>query len=103
MTQNIAYAIGMGEGGPTSGGTGMLSIFPLMLILFIFYILLIRPQQKKERERLKMLAELKRGDRVVTQGGIYGTVVEVKENKVVLEVSERTKLTLAKNAISHKE
>ncbi|MEA3369614.1 MAG: preprotein translocase subunit YajC [Candidatus Ratteibacteria bacterium] len=102
MMQNVAYAMGSGAGGAASGGSGMIGFLPIIIIFFIFYVLLIRPQQKKEQQRLKMIAEIKKGDRILTQGGIYGTVFEVKENKVILEVSERVKITLTKNAVSQR-
>jgi len=98
----IAYAMGIGEGGPNPGGSGMIGFLPIIIIFVIFYVILIRPQQKKEQQRLKMISELKKGDRVVTQGGIYGTVVDVKENKIILEVSERVKMAFIKNAISQR-
>lgn len=99
---NVAYAMGTGPGGVNSSNSGIVGFLPIIIIFFIFYILLIRPQQKKEQERLKMISALKKGDQVVTQGGIYGTVADLKENKIVLEVSERVKITFSKNAISHK-
>ena len=102
MMLSIAYAMGIGEGGPTSGGSGMIGFLPIIIIFVIFYVLLIRPQQKKEQQRLKMISELKKGERVVTQGGIYGTVVDVKENKIILEVSERVKIAFTKNAVSQR-
>ena len=100
--QNVAYAMGGGAGGATSGGSGMVGFLPIIIIFFIFYVLLIRPQQKKEQQRLKMISEIKKGDRVLTQGGIYGTVFDIKENKVILEVSERARITITKNAVSQR-
>ena len=96
------FAMGGGAGGPAPGGSGMIQFLPIIAIFAIFYLLLIRPQQKKEQDRLKMISQLKKGDRVFTQGGICGTVVEVKDNKVILEVSDRVRITFLKNAISQR-
>ena len=67
----------------------------------IFYFLLIRPQQTKQKQHQKMLESVKKGDRVLTSGGIYGSVVGVKENVVVLKIADNVKVEFAKSAISH--
>jgi preprotein translocase subunit YajC len=87
------------EGGGGSGG--LLSLWPIALIFVIFYFLLIRPQQKKQKQHQKMLESIKKGDRVVTSGGMYGTVVGVKENAVVLKIAENVKVEFAKSAVTH--
>ena len=73
---------------------------PLILIFVVFYFLLIRPQQKKEKEHKKMLSALKKDDYVVTAGGIYGTVTNVKPDTVELKVDYSTKLTVSKASVS---
>jgi preprotein translocase subunit YajC len=75
--------------------------FPAILGILIFYFILIRPQKNKDKTRNNMLANLKRGDRVQTIGGILGTVVEAREDEVVLKVDEtnNTKLKFARSAI----
>jgi len=83
------------------GGAGLIGLWPIILIFVIFYFLLIRPQQKRQKEHQKMLESLRKGDRVVTSGGIYGTVVGVKENVVVLKIAENVKVEFAKSAVSH--
>ena len=85
---------GEGGGSPWSG------IWMIALIFVIFYFLLIRPQQKKQKEHQNLLESLRKGDRVVTSGGIYGTVVGVKENIVVLKIAENVKIEIAKSAVS---
>lgn len=75
-------------------------MFPFLVIFFIFYFLLIRPQQKKEKERQKMIAGVKKDDQVITSGGIYGTVVNVRADSVELRIDDNTKVQLAKNAIT---
>lgn len=75
--------------------------FPAILGLLVFYFILIRPQKNKDKTRNNMLANLKRGDRVQTIGGILGTVVEAREDEVVLKVDEtsNTKIKFARTAI----
>lgn len=90
-----------GEGG--GGGAG--SLVPIIamwgIILFIFYFLMIRPQQKKQREAKAMLESLKQGDRILTTGGLYGTVKSVKdENVVVLKIADQVQVEVAKSAVT---
>jgi preprotein translocase subunit YajC len=89
-------------GGSTQGGSGsmltMLATFALIIV--IFYFLIIRPQRKKQKDTQSMLANIRKGDRVATVGGIRGTVQAVKENSVVLKVDDNTKIEFNKNAIS---
>ena len=85
----------------TSRGGDLFSAFiPLILIFAIFYFLLIRPQQKRQRELQKMISQLKKGDRVITTGGIYGTIASIKEKSILLKVDENTKIEVAKSAIA---
>ncbi len=76
------------------------SMFIFLLLLFlIMWLFMIRPQQKRQKELKKFRDSLKEGDRVVTIGGIYGKVAQIKENKVVLEVAPNVKITFDKSAI----
>ncbi|MBX6394123.1 MAG: preprotein translocase subunit YajC [Alicyclobacillaceae bacterium] len=77
--------------------SGILSI---IVMFAIFYFLLIRPQQKRQKERQAMLSQLKKGDRVVTIGGIHGTIVDLDDDKVTLRVAETTKIVFERSAIS---
>lgn len=89
------------SGQVASPGAGMFtSFFPLILIFVIFYFLLIRPQQKKMRQHQKMLAALKKGDNILTGGGIYGTIVNIKGNILEVKISENVKIQLARSAVS---
>jgi preprotein translocase subunit YajC len=87
-------AEGQGGGSPWSG------IWMIALIFIIFYFLLIRPQQKKQKEHQKLMDSLTKGDKVVTSGGIYGTVIGVKEGIVVLKIAEEVKIEVAKSAVT---
>ncbi|MBI3098669.1 MAG: preprotein translocase subunit YajC [Planctomycetes bacterium] len=69
------------------------------MMFVVFYFLLIRPQKVKEDQRQEMLKQLKKNDRVLTTGGIYGTVMSAKDNEVVLRVDDNVKIRFARNAI----
>lgn len=74
---------------------------PFVLMFVVFYFLLIRPQQKKTKTRNAMLKALKKGDKVVTIGGLHGTIMEISDDIVVLRVNDVTKLTFDRGSISH--
>jgi preprotein translocase subunit YajC len=96
---NLIFALsgsGTGEGGPSL----LTSFIPILLIFVIFYFLLIRPQQKKQRQHQDMIAAVRKGDRIVTNGGIYGTIADVKEHIIVLRIAENVKIELIKSAIA---
>jgi preprotein translocase subunit YajC len=92
------------EGGEGGGGPfGLLvSFLPFILIFFIFYLLVFRPQAKRQKELASMLSALKQGDRVLTQGGIFGNVVALKDdnNVVVLKIADQVKVEVAKSSIT---
>jgi len=94
---DLAYAQ---AAAPGPAGSPLGGFVPLILIFAVFYFLLIRPQQKKEKERKNMINTLKKGDSVVTSGGIYGTVVNLKPTTIELKIDENTKIQILKNAIS---
>jgi preprotein translocase subunit YajC len=97
---SIASLLGQCDQQQEGGSSGLLGLWPIVLIFVIFYFLLIRPQQKKQKTHQKMLESVKKGDKVVTSGGVYGTVVGVKENVVVLKIAENVKVEFSKAAIS---
>lgn len=82
--------------------SGLISIIPFILIFVIMYFLLIRPQQKKMKEHQAMVGALRRGDQVVTQGGIIGKVVKVKEDgEAEVEIAEGVKVRVLKTTIAN--
>jgi len=94
----ISPAYAQGAGG---GFGGLESLLPLVLIFVVFYFLLIRPQQKKQKEHRSMLESLRRGDRVVTSGGIIGTITKVQsDSELVLEISDGVKVRAMRGMIS---
>ncbi|HCC36999.1 MAG TPA: preprotein translocase subunit YajC [Treponema sp.] len=89
------------EGGAPAGAAGgLMSFLPFVAIIAIFYFLIIRPQNKKQKETKKMLEALKKGDKIVTIGGIHGTIHSVRESTVVVKVDDSTKMEFSRNAIS---
>ncbi|WP_055105126.1 preprotein translocase subunit YajC [Paenibacillus ihumii] len=76
-------------------------VVPFAIMFIVFYFLLIRPQKKKQQSRNEMLKALKKGDKIVTIGGLHGTIVSLTDDTVVLLVNDATKLTFERNAISH--
>jgi len=85
---------------PEGGASPLSMLIPIVGMLAIFYLLLIRPQQKRQKETQKMIEAVKKGDRIVTASGLYGSVVGVKENIVVLKIAENVKVEMLKSAIS---
>jgi preprotein translocase subunit YajC len=102
MLEGIAYAMGApGGGGAQGGGAGMFqSLIPLIIIFAIFYLMLIRPQQKKAKEHKEMLEKLKKGDRVITSGGIYGEIYALTTSTVTLMIAEGVKVKVSRGFIS---
>lgn len=76
------------------------SLIPIAAIFLIFYFLLIRPQQKEQKAHQKMLEALKKGDRILTTGGLYGTVVDIKGDDLMVRFAENTKLMVARSAVA---
>ncbi len=81
------------------GGSSWTSLLPLFLILVVFYFFFIRPQTKKTKEQRKFREALKKGDKVITIGGVHGKILEVKETTILLDVGNQLKLTVEKSAI----
>ncbi|MDR2784798.1 MAG: preprotein translocase subunit YajC [Treponema sp.] len=92
----------MGSPDGAAGGSGnfITTLIPFALIIVIFYFFIIRPQNKKQKETQKMLSALKKGDRVVTIGGLHGVIQSVKESTVIMKVDENTKLEFSRSAVS---
>jgi preprotein translocase subunit YajC len=78
----------------------LVSFFPVIVICGILYLLVIRPQQKQAKEHRQMVDQLKPGDRVLTQGGIYGTIITVKPGSVTVKIADDVKVEIARSAIT---
>ena len=100
VSTTVAYAMG-GAGGAGAGGeaAGMASFLPIILMFAVFYFLLIRPQQKRTKEHKNMLSALKRGDEVITAGGIFGRIHEIGDDYAILDVGG-TKMKVLRSSIS---
>ena len=91
-------------GAPSASGTAsLLTFLPVIFIFVIFYFFLIRPQNKKQKETEKMINALKKGDKVITIGGIHGVVSSVKEKTIILKVDDNCKIEFNRTAISSVE
>ena len=97
----ISPAYAQAAGAAPAGGDIFAQLMPLLLIFVVFYFLLIRPQQKKMKMHKEMLGQLRRGDKVVTGGGIIGTITKVKsDNEVQVEIADGIKVLVARETIS---
>lgn len=96
---NMAYA--MGQGGADAGSAGgFASFIPLILMFVIFYFLLIRPQQKKTKEHREMITNLKKGDKIITSGGIYGQITAVDDGILTVEISDKVRVKVSRPNIA---
>ena len=93
----ISPAFAQGVGG---GFGGMESLLPLVLFFVVFYFLLIRPQQKKQKQHRALLESLRRGDKVVTSGGIIGTITKASETELTLEIADGVKVRAMRSMVS---
>ncbi len=96
---DIAYAMGpTPDAGAGQAGAGGLiaSLIPLVLIFVVFYFLLIRPQQKRAKEHKTMIENLKKGDKIITSGGMYGVIEAVGTNTITIKVAENTRVKIGK-------
>lgn len=87
-------------GAEAAGGSPFGMMLPLLLVLAVFYFIVILPAKKQQKKKDSMIASLKKGDRVVTSGGIHGTVANVENDTVMVKVSENQKLRISKSAVA---
>ena len=91
----------MAPQGEGQGGGGMISTLIMFGAIFaIFYFMIIRPQQKRTKERQKLIESMKKGDKVITSGGMYGTVAGLDEKTVLVEIADKIKVKLDRSAIA---
>jgi preprotein translocase subunit YajC len=100
MFNDVAYAMGGFPGGGGGGAGGLGSFLPLILMFVVFYFLLIWPQQKKAKTHRQVLANLKKGDEVVTSGGLYGTITGITDTVVTLEIAEKVRIKVSRSSIA---
>jgi len=97
MSFFISDAMAQSDAG---GGDPIMSFLPLIILFVIFYFLLIRPQQKKAKEHKSMVASIKKGDEIVTTGGLLGKITEVSENYLSCKIADKVEVKLQTNAIT---
>ena len=97
---DIAHAMGQGGIAAQGGPGGFSSFVPLILMFVIFYFLLIRPQQKKQKEHRNMITSLKKGDRIVTSGGLHGRITGLDENTLTVEIAEKVRVKVNRSNVA---
>src|SRR5271157_1505775 len=97
---NVATTLAM-LAGSAAGGGGIVGLLPILVLFPLLYLLMIRPQQKRQKQWQEMLGNIKTGDRVTTAGGIRGVILSIKDDVIVIRVApDGIKLEVAKNAIA---
>lgn len=96
----LAYAMGQGGSGGGGQGSSMGAFIPLILMFVIFYFLLIRPQQKKAKMHKQMLSAIKKGDRVVSSGGLHGVITGITDDAVTMEIAPKIRVKVSRGSIS---
>ncbi len=97
MIENLVYIMLMAPAG--EGGNPLTSLLPLVLIIVVFYLFMIRPQMKRQKELKNYRESLEKGDKVVTTGGIYGKVADIKDRVVLIEIADKLRIKVDKSAI----
>ena len=95
----LAFASPNAGGGEGGGAGSLLSFLPLVLIFAVFWFMIIRPQKKQQDQRKQMIEALKRGDQIVTNGGLFATVRDVKNDRITATIAEGVKVEISKSAI----
>lgn len=96
----IAYAMGQAGAPAGQGAGGFGGLIPIILMFVIFYFLLIRPQQKRNKDHREMISNLKKGDRVITSGGIHGRITGIDENTLNLEIADRVRIKVVRSNVA---
>ena len=100
VMQSVAWAQGIGGGSSGSSTGTLLSLVPFVLIFVIFYFLLILPQQKRQKQQKALLEALKKGDKVITGSGIWGTVTNLGKETVTLQIADSAKIRIQREHIA---
>ena len=98
----IAFAMGQGGAAGGEGAAGFTGFIPLILMFVIFYFLLIRPQQKKTKEHREMISNLKKGDRIITSGGIYGRITGMDDTTLTVEIADKVRVKVGRSNVGAK-
>ena len=96
----VNWAFAAAQGGAPESSPMWTFVVPMVVMVAIFYFLLIRPQQRKSKEHRQLLENLKRGDRVITNGGLLGTIINIEEGLVILEVADKVRVEVGRAYIA---
>ena len=96
---DLAYAMGNLSGASGGQGGSMMTFLPLILLFGVFYFLLIRPQQKRAKQHKTFMESLKKGDTVVTSGGLYGKITGITDQTITLEIAEKVRVRVSKSSV----
>ena len=96
---NLSYLTILGQQASTGQTNPLVTLLPLVLVFVVFYFFMIRPQMKKQKEMNNYRSALKKGDKVITTGGLYGRVLEVKDNYIMMDAGGDVRLKIDKNAL----
>lgn len=100
LMESVAWAQGTGGGSSGSGAGGLLSLIPFALIFVIFYFLVIRPQQKRQKDQKAVVDAVKKGDKIVTTSGIWGTVTNLGKDTVTVQIADNVKIKMQRENIA---
>ena len=96
---SIAYAMGTGGGAGQGAGPGGM-IIPLVLMFAIMYFLVIRPQNKQKKQHQEMINNLKKGDKILTSGNIYGLITSIDETTITVEIADKVRVKMTRNSVN---
>jgi preprotein translocase subunit YajC len=102
IMNDLVFAMGGGQGQGGAEGAGFGAFIPLILMFAIFYFLLIRPQQKRTKQHREMIASLKKGDRVVTTGGLHGQITGLTDDVITMEIAPKVRVKVSRQSIAGK-
>lgn len=100
LLASIAPILDQGQAQPAGGGSFITALVPFILVFVIFYLLIIMPSRKKQKKHQEMVEQLKPGDKVITTGGIHGSVMGVQPDRIELKIASNVKIDVAKSAIA---
>ena len=100
MTSLLTFVLAQATGQPDPLQNMLSTILPFAAIILIFYFMMIRPQQKRQKEMKAMLDAMKKGDKVITSSGIHGTITDIEDNVITVQIAENTKVRFEKVAVT---
>ncbi len=99
---DIVYAMGAGAAGGGGQGGGMQGLFMMGAIVVLFYFMLIRPQQKKAKEHRAMIDALKKGDKIISSGGLHGVISGVSDDAITMEIAPKVRVKISRGSVAGK-